>query len=768
MDGPQVSVRTDEGANALDVNQLVAMLAGRGVVSGGEVHDSPDVPPFGVQVMAANGWFADSEAAVGESEIDGDTTVGTAVQRLSATVDLREYVNETYPRKVLICLPREATGNAAGGAYHVVAGDPEQAKPADFDDPWETSEPALPDLDDEPELIPLAAIWVGANTEEIAEGDIWDRRQRPDAALRKLWANELHLASLTDPAGNTHTAGLADAADATTEAHREAINTDPLHGSRTDGEGAAHNYTTADMVRGYITGEVDVAELSGALGADGQLPFSTGSAVNWTTPPDEWGSLQALVDAAAAAGVTPSFPTAEIGDQTLTGSITWPDGTVTTSSPSAAAGNVALLADLGDVQRGDYADRHAPDGSGDIYFAETGATRGIYHDDPANATPAWSAVAIHPADIDAGDLGFDVATQGELDTHAGTADAHHTRYDEAVQDIESHADPLAIDITGDAATLDGLGSSQLARSDVDDNIAGIRTHKDPSQSIHGERSAGEVERWVGNTADRIFISNTTGGPIDSECFNAYHDGSEWRYQVSNASAWLIQAAGDGGLNVYTAPGSLSGEIIDWQGVSISGGSIDEADHATNASSLTGGPATWKTRNGYAVNGGHGDFTSAGDAIIFAHNNGYGRVEFPAGTYGRISHGSGIEGLVIAGSGNAKNAAHRTLFEASGNAIQMAGNGLTFENVAVESTDNGDGFSLDGNDCVIRDCCVVGAGREGIRIGGGNCHITGTRVFTVPNNRILLGGLENTVIGNQGVDGYIDDRGSGNVYAGLNS
>lgn len=211
--------------------------------------------------------------------------------------------------------------------------------------------------------------------------------------------------------------------------------------------------------------------------------------------------------------------------------------------------------------------------------------------------------------------------------------------------------------------------------------------------------------------------------------------------------------------------ATSADNVPGSGVNGQVASAAQADGATN---LTGGDAEWKTRNGYAVNGGHSDFSSAEDAISFAHNNGYGRVEFPAGTYSRISLGSSTEGLVIAGSGNAKNSAHRTLFEASGNAIQMDGNGMTFENVAVESTNNGDGFFIEGNDSVIRDCCVVGSGREGIRIDAANCHITGTRVFAVPNSRIRLEGVENTIIGNQGVDGYINDRGSGNVYAGLNS
>ena len=50
MEGPTLSLRDKEGANAIDVTTLVSMLSGKGVVSGGEVHDAST--PFGVNVNA--------------------------------------------------------------------------------------------------------------------------------------------------------------------------------------------------------------------------------------------------------------------------------------------------------------------------------------------------------------------------------------------------------------------------------------------------------------------------------------------------------------------------------------------------------------------------------------------------------------------------------------------------------------------------------------------------------------------------------------------
>jgi len=75
---------------------------------------------------------------------------------------------------------------------------------------------------------------------------------------------------------------------------------------------------------------------------------------------------------------------------------------------------------LTDVQTDTLSSRPTADGSQGWYFTTDG--EGFYLDNGS-----WDLIAEHPANIVAGDLGFDPATQGELDTHAGTAEAHHTK-----------------------------------------------------------------------------------------------------------------------------------------------------------------------------------------------------------------------------------------------------------------------------------------------------------------------------------------------------
>ena len=576
MDGPQLSIQHQEGANALDPGQLLGMLAGRGVITGGEVHDAS--APFSVQVMAANGWFALPADERRASVTDGNTTVGASVQPGGATVGVSEWVDDTHPRKVLICLARDGDGNVAGGDYHIMAGEPAAAKPADFDEYRNTSEPALPDLDGRPDLLPLGAGWLGANADEIREEHLWDRRQRPDATLRQLFVERIAAAELTDPGGVTHSGALADAADATPAAIRQAIYDDPDHATE-----ASHNYYTDDQARGAVRGEVDVAELTGAAGSAGQLPFvaSDGTAVNWATPPDEWGSLQALVDAAAVAGVTPSFDSIQVTDLEITGSYEWPDDTAGSTSPSASAGAVTVFADLGDVLTGPLADRAAASASGDWFF--TTDENGIWYDDPAAATATWTLIAAHPGDIDAGDLGFDPVTEAELSTHAGTADAHHTRYDEAVADIEAHPDPLAVNITGGAGTLDGLESGQFVRSDENDTLSGRYDYTEAG-NVQGARSAGEVARYGGLSSNFVRDIETDGRVVNT--WNGYYDGTNWRYLVSDEQAVQTRITNAGEYQIRTAPASLSDEVINWDTATIEGGTINRADSAAQADTAT--------------------------------------------------------------------------------------------------------------------------------------------------------------------------------------
>jgi hypothetical protein len=107
----------------------------------------------------------------------------------------------------------------------------------------------------------------------------------------------------------------------------------------------------------------------------------------------------------------------ETDTHTVTNSIEWPDGSTTTTSPTTATDFEAL----DDVDSGPLTDRPASGTPGNWYF--TTDNNGVFYDNGV----AWQLVVEHPANITASDLGFDPATQTELNNHAGSASAHHTK-----------------------------------------------------------------------------------------------------------------------------------------------------------------------------------------------------------------------------------------------------------------------------------------------------------------------------------------------------
>lgn len=609
MDSPGFSVATDEGANALDLLQILSTLIGRGVVSGGGCHDGST--PFGVEVLSTTGWFPHSQSEITSSVTDGNTATGETIQRSSATVDLSEYVDDTHPRKVLICLPRKQNGNAGPGGddnlgpYHVVAGEAIRAQPTSYEEFKKTEEPPVPDLGEgttgnvPPEdLIPLSAAWVGANEDGVEERHLWDRRQRPDAQFRHVWAETLTLANLIDGAGVSHSGELADATDIPTD--QEIIDTVT----------PTLDYFTPEEARSAVRGVVDLNELSAANGSEGSIIFvdSNGSPY-YALPPDEWEHLQAAIDKAVANGVTPTYDSLEVSDITITNSETYPDGTVETDSPDASAGNVTTFDTLGDVIIGPDSGRPSPTGSGNWYF--TTDQQGGYYDDPNNDPAAWDVAYQFPGNIDSTDLGYTpITATGTHDFEADQSMGGYNLIDVAdptqprhavpkiwadsqyiAQSDESNLSVASADNAANAIQLGGVGPTGYVSSDggnvtVED---GILTHWNGHSSIHGERSVGEVMRIVGGTADWVFTSENGTGRT-SQVYNAYHDGSEWRYQISNepATRQTRNPPNGNGMVFQTADASLSGEVISWSSATIDGGSIDQAD---NASSLGGHAAS---------------------------------------------------------------------------------------------------------------------------------------------------------------------------------
>lgn len=81
--------------------------------------------------------------------------------------------------------------------------------------------------------------------------------------------------------------------------------------------------------------------------------------------------------------------------------------------------------DPSEIKTGTLANRPVA-GTANLWYFTTD-NNGVYYDDGTS----WFLISEHPGNISASDLGFDTATQTELDNHAGTAGAHHTRYSDS-------------------------------------------------------------------------------------------------------------------------------------------------------------------------------------------------------------------------------------------------------------------------------------------------------------------------------------------------
>lgn len=206
-------------SQALDVNQRLATLLGRGVVIGGR--PSEGARPFAVDLL------------------DATTKLGDEIIETPAiSVDLREYAAVEKPRKVVIYIAPADEGAGADefGHIRVAAGEPADERP-DGAVRFNTYEPAPPDLADEV-AAPIAEVWLGANAQQVTDEDIRDRRLTPELAAYALESRRASADELLDGAGVAHSGELADGADLWTPTTvRDVINTDPTHGST-----APHNY----------------------------------------------------------------------------------------------------------------------------------------------------------------------------------------------------------------------------------------------------------------------------------------------------------------------------------------------------------------------------------------------------------------------------------------------------------------------------------------------------------------------------------------------
>ena len=140
------------------------------------------------------------QVASGEIVHNGSTVSVSAQDNLSlASAD------GSNPRKDIIYLDGTGTLQKATGSASAAEPSGQTHR--------QTYNPSPPDLSATDATV-LAEVWVGAGVNDIASGDVSDRRMFADAVLDTVTADSVEAAdSLVDAAGVTHSGELADASD---------------------------------------------------------------------------------------------------------------------------------------------------------------------------------------------------------------------------------------------------------------------------------------------------------------------------------------------------------------------------------------------------------------------------------------------------------------------------------------------------------------------------------------------------------------------------
>lgn len=170
-------------------------------------------------------------------------------------------------------------------------------------------------------------------------------------------------------------------------------------------------------------------------------------------------------------------------------------------------------------------------------------------------------------------------TDTEFSDHTGAQDAHYTQ-SELVTEMENYANALAINITGDASTLDGNEPSAFAASNHDNTehskTFAIADENDTISGVWGivaqadltgtvAQGNGEALRIGGGTSDLV-LSLQGGHGRFALAWNAYYDGTDWRYTTGSESASMIDIAAGGqplALKVADGNAATAGDAVSW-------------------------------------------------------------------------------------------------------------------------------------------------------------------------------------------------------------
>jgi hypothetical protein len=298
----------------------------------------------------------------------------------------------------------------------------------------------------------------------------------------------------------------------------------------------------------------------------------------------------------------------------------------------------------------------------------------------------------------------------------------------------------------------GLIFNEDGRQNIDyDGTAGSFQIRDTANNDERVLSVGKGQMQIGRTvnlqdsgvvnATSVSFSSASGTALD---LTRNSDGSHflWKHDdgTSNPTQYSAQLqAGDG--NAYQ----------------IRNDSTDENLFRVR----NDGDIRWKVLNGAVVNGGHGSFDTAQEAVDYAINNGYTAVEFPPGQYGSIVFSQALEirGQSYGPGGESPEA----LFTAGDSAAIDGGNDCRIKDVAVETND-GQQFSV-----IVRDNSSVESTRVNkggaITADGNSALISGcsARINQLTDEGVILTtDAKNVIVDGNHTMGSIRDNGTGNV------
>lgn len=240
------------------------------------------------------------------------------------------------------------------------------------------------------------------------------------------------------------------------------------------------------------------------------------------------------------------------------------------------------------------ANRPAAGTEGRIFFNTT--DNSVEYDSGAS----WVTLGQDPAQIGAGDLGFDPATQSELDSHDSDGDAHHSKTVALDELNDSDLNDINVDLESNRPTAGTSGRFFLARDTQKifyDNgsswvLLGVANHNDlldiSSDDHHVRPTAGDGLTDSSNTFN-VDVSQFAGAGLqDDGADNLQHNDTSTQANVAAAAGAAITDVDVDDFGHVTSIGTtdFDGRFVNDTGDTITGQLNMEGEF--NANNASGG------------------------------------------------------------------------------------------------------------------------------------------------------------------------------------